>query len=481
MNLSVVTAGSPRRLRNIVSAIVADPVPSFLTVAPTPFGVTVGGTVTLTATVYDQYGGPMTGQTVDWATSNGSVATVNSSGVVTGQAAGSCSITASVVGYASLTTPAACTVSAAAVATLDVTPSTLVVTEGGASGTVTFTPRDAGGNALSGRTVTGTSNATGTATISLSGYTGTVAPVAAGSTTVYGTCEGVDSSTVSVTVGAAGGALNPNMPGSVTSYEERFWNAQNDAAAPGSLATEGGWYDSTAHTWPQVVSTSDSTLVSDMTSGQIASLYKGSNNTVGKSQFTGSGDGTSPTLASFQNGSSSGFNSDEVYASIVFAPSLNWDHITSYKLFQFSTHTPGTGANTRVGVVVHLRANQSSKFGDTTTPITLDLVISVNTSGGTTEVRAASGTITRGSANHAEIYIKLNTNGSNDGICKMWFNGTLVMNQSALGFRGGSATILGGDKFYLVNLYSSKGGPTTTDTIAAPCRLYYGYTGIGWA
>jgi hypothetical protein len=50
--------------------------------------------MTLQATVKDQNGNVMTGQTVTWSTSNAAAATVNSSGVVTGVAAGSSTITA---------------------------------------------------------------------------------------------------------------------------------------------------------------------------------------------------------------------------------------------------------------------------------------------------------------------------------------------------------------------------------------------------
>src|SRR5687768_14610551 len=53
-----------------------------------------GSTVTLQATVRDQNNNVMTGQTIAWTTSNPLAATVNNSGVVTGVAAGSATITA---------------------------------------------------------------------------------------------------------------------------------------------------------------------------------------------------------------------------------------------------------------------------------------------------------------------------------------------------------------------------------------------------
>jgi hypothetical protein len=69
-----------------------------------------GATTTLTATVKDQNGNVMTGQTVTWSTNNAAAATVNSTGVVTGVAAGSATITAtssSKSGTSSITVTAA--------------------------------------------------------------------------------------------------------------------------------------------------------------------------------------------------------------------------------------------------------------------------------------------------------------------------------------------------------------------------------------
>jgi hypothetical protein len=70
------------------------PVVTTVTVAPTSASVVAGATTTLLATVKDQNGNVMTGQTVAWSTNNAAAATVNSTGVVTGVAAGSATITA---------------------------------------------------------------------------------------------------------------------------------------------------------------------------------------------------------------------------------------------------------------------------------------------------------------------------------------------------------------------------------------------------
>jgi hypothetical protein len=77
-----------------LSATAPDPVVTTVTVSPTSASVVAGATTPLQATVKDQNGSVMTGQTVTWSSSNTAAATVNASGVVTGVAAGSATITA---------------------------------------------------------------------------------------------------------------------------------------------------------------------------------------------------------------------------------------------------------------------------------------------------------------------------------------------------------------------------------------------------
>lgn len=82
-------------LKTFLAGMTPTAVPTVVIVSPSSFSVTVGLTQTLTATVKDQYGNVMAGQTVTWSTSDGTKATVNSStGVVTGVGAGSVTITA---------------------------------------------------------------------------------------------------------------------------------------------------------------------------------------------------------------------------------------------------------------------------------------------------------------------------------------------------------------------------------------------------
>ncbi|HUF50970.1 MAG TPA: Ig-like domain-containing protein, partial [Longimicrobiales bacterium] len=133
----------------------------------------------------------LTGRPVTWSSSNTAVATVSSTGLVSGVAQGSATITATSEGKSGI---AALTV-IPVVATVTVSPATASITVG-SSRQLTATPRDAAGNALTGRAVTWSSSNTAVATVS---STGLVSGVAQGSATITATSEGA-SGTSSITV-----------------------------------------------------------------------------------------------------------------------------------------------------------------------------------------------------------------------------------------------------------------------------------------
>src|SRR4029077_16206261 len=68
-------------------------------VSPPTACLTAGQTVQLTTIAKDSAGNVLTGYTVTWTTSNAAVATVSATGLVTGVAAGSATITAEHKGY----------------------------------------------------------------------------------------------------------------------------------------------------------------------------------------------------------------------------------------------------------------------------------------------------------------------------------------------------------------------------------------------
>jgi hypothetical protein len=76
------------------SSVTVTPVVTSVNVTPGSASVQVGGTTQLSATVLDANGATMSGQTVTWSSSNTGVATVSGSGLVTGVAGGTATITA---------------------------------------------------------------------------------------------------------------------------------------------------------------------------------------------------------------------------------------------------------------------------------------------------------------------------------------------------------------------------------------------------
>ncbi|HVH69064.1 MAG TPA: Ig-like domain-containing protein [Gemmatimonadales bacterium] len=170
-----------------------------VTVTPASASVNEGATVQLTATPKDANGNPLSGRVITWSSSNTSVATVTSSGLVRGVVAGAATITATSEGQSG---SSAITVVHVPVASVSVGPASASVQVGGTI-QLTATPKDANGNPLSGRTVTWMSNNTAVATVSASGL---VSGVTVGSATITATSEG-QSGTAAITVTATAPGL----------------------------------------------------------------------------------------------------------------------------------------------------------------------------------------------------------------------------------------------------------------------------------
>lgn len=170
--------------RSATAAITVSPAPvSSVEVSPSAASVTVGATRQLTAILKDAHGNVLTGRSITWSSSNSSIATVNASGLVTGIAVGSATITAVSEGVSGT---AALTVSSVPVATVEVSPSSTSI-QIGATTQLSAATRDASGNVLTGRTVVWSSSNTAVATVN---STGLVTGVAAGSVTITASSEG---------------------------------------------------------------------------------------------------------------------------------------------------------------------------------------------------------------------------------------------------------------------------------------------------
>ena len=169
-----------------------------MTITPDVATVQTGGTQQLSASLFSANGTPLStvGRTILWSTSAAGVATVNTSGRVTGVAAGTAVITASSEG---VTATASITVSPTAVASVTLAPNAVSLNQG-ATQSITATARDASNNVLTGRPVTWTSSNPAVATIgSTTNATNTITAVASGSATISAVVGGVTGvATVSV-------------------------------------------------------------------------------------------------------------------------------------------------------------------------------------------------------------------------------------------------------------------------------------------
>lgn len=169
-----------------------------VTVTPTSATVESGKTVQLTATLRDASGNQLTGRSVTWTSLNTSAATVSSTGLVSGVAAGTASVYAASEGKsdtATITVVTAPPPPPVPVASVTVTPATASI-ETTKTVQLSATLRDANGGTLTGRSVTWTSLNAGVATVSSSGL---VTGVTAGSANVYALSEG-KSDTAAITV-----------------------------------------------------------------------------------------------------------------------------------------------------------------------------------------------------------------------------------------------------------------------------------------
>jgi uncharacterized protein YjdB len=182
---TTVTATSEGRVGTVAVAV-SLPAVGTVTVAPSSASVSVAFTTTLTATVRDVNGATIVGAPVTWSSSSPLIAAVSQTGVVTGLAPGTATITATSGGKSGTAT---ITVALAPVATVTVSPLVLELRDRNNErvGTLTATTRDALGNILTGRVVTWSSSNTSIATVT---QTGVVTAQTDGTVTITATSEG---------------------------------------------------------------------------------------------------------------------------------------------------------------------------------------------------------------------------------------------------------------------------------------------------
>jgi len=175
------------------SSITVTPIPvASVSVSLSAATIQVGQLSQATATTFDAGGGVLTGRAVAWSTGNSAIATVSASGLVTAVGPGTTTVIATSEGKSGNT---GLTVVPIPVASVSVTPpsANLIV---GATQQLAVETRDAGGQLLTGRVVTWSSNNFAVASVSASGL---VTAVSVGGATISATSEG-QTGTSSITV-----------------------------------------------------------------------------------------------------------------------------------------------------------------------------------------------------------------------------------------------------------------------------------------
>ncbi len=177
-------------------------------VSPTSAKIESGATLRLGAKAKDANGYVIAGAAFEWTASNPAAVSVDGTGLVKGVAAGVSYVTAATGGK---TATATLTVTAPAVASVEVSPVSATV-EAGRSVPLTAAVRDASGQLLSGRAVSWSTSSAAVATVSASGM---VTGVSAGKVTITATSEGRTGS-AQVTVTA------PPVAGPALAFQDDF-------------------------------------------------------------------------------------------------------------------------------------------------------------------------------------------------------------------------------------------------------------------
>ncbi len=432
-------------------------VPASVTISPQGGTLaSIDETLNFTAVVRDVDQDVLPGVPLNWSSSNTSVATVSTVGLVRATGNGSMTITAStgaVSGSAQIMVQQA-------VASMTVTPGAAAIAVG-ASTTLSAMPRDANGNVVAGASVNWT---TGNASIAAVDSGGTVTGVSAGGTTITATSDG-QSHGASITVTGGG---SPTIL-----FQDPFEDTNFSAR---------GWYDIGG----MFLSTSEAHSGNSSLEFHLA---QGASNPAGR-------------------GARLLFNDSEtIYLSYWVKYSANWvgsgDPFHPHE-FQFVTNEDGQYVGPAFTNLTVLVEHNYQNGGIPVIAATDGANIDVNAVGqdlsGVTEDRSAhgcngntdgyptdcyafgAGTYNNGKAfraaqptfletqgagykndwNFVEAYIQLNTIqggiGQTDGVVQYWFNGQLVIDHQNVLLRTGTHPTMAFNQF-LVLPFIGSGSP----------------------
>ena len=192
-----------------VVVVAAEPTVASVTVEPDPVSVADGDTTRLTATVLDADGNELT-RTVTWSSSSAAVATVNTTGLVTGEAAGTAFIRAEVEGVRDSAAVTVTAVSQAPISRVEVVPDSANLSSGQR---INLDARlfDAADNPLTGRSVGWSSSNTNVAQVNGNGRVTARTVLFPQTVTITATSEGV-SGTARIRVTLLAPSPEPDSP-----------------------------------------------------------------------------------------------------------------------------------------------------------------------------------------------------------------------------------------------------------------------------
>jgi uncharacterized protein YjdB len=439
------------------------PVVTTVTVAPPSASIVAGTTTTLQATVKDQNGNTMTGQTITWSTNNAAAATVNSSGVVSGIAAGSATITATSSGKSGTSAITVTAVTPVVTTVIVAPPSASIVA--GTTTTLQATVKDQNGNVMTGQSVTWSTNNAAAATVSSGGV---VSGVAAGSATITATSSG-KSGTSAITVTAASG-------GGTLLFQENFEDA--------NLGSR-GWYDNTS----AQISTAEH-IAGSTGSSQYHFLTGATSPTSGGAQRHKFGPSNSFYVSFYVKystnwvGSGQAYHPHEFYA--LSTLDGDYDGPSNNFLDVYIEHNYQNGGRPRI----EIQDNKSVNYNFGALPNNLIAQTENRSAGGCNGVvetniysecfnfgtywyndKQLTGPVTfqpnpgagyKNDWNFVEAYFQLNTIvngiGQADGVIQYWFNGTLIFDRHDILFRTGYHPTLQFSQF-LIAPYIGDGSP----------------------
>ena len=428
-------------------------------VSPASASVPVGATVQLTASLKDASGNMLTGRTIAWATSAAGVATVSASGLVTGPAAGTATITATSEGKSGTATVTVTSLPPpppAPVASVVVSPASASVPVG-ATVQLTASLKDASGNVLTGRTIAWGTSAAGVATVSASGL---VTGSAAGTATITATSEGKSGTALIVVASAPPPGTNPNEPSGYTRFAEHDFSTPITQSTPSATGLMGLW------------AIDDPTLLPNMTYAVDLGAPRSAPQVFqGKFPAGLQGGFTSIKWQGWDaaaDGNSYGTEMREIYLSMwikIVGPDYENQPVAGTKMGFFGyaepKSSPGNQGVPKIKVdSPQIRSDFNLRFEQQNT---VDRILDQNV-----DTRRL---MTCGVWHRWEMVLRLNTLGVTDGVLRWWVDGTLIMDYSDVTYITPGNT-LGFYTFKFWPYWGGIGGSKTRDDYMQVDHIY---------